>query len=160
MNRSDLGERFAAVLHALRSTDLAAIGRILAWLWRLLRFFGGHFVWKLVLATLDVAWDVLAPKSRFAPGIIRFPLRCRNEFEIAMMSNLITLTPGTLTLAVQRDPATLYVHAMYSADRDAAYADLRDYEYRMLSALRLHGDVEDEDAAPSSGRAPEEGGGR
>ncbi|MDS1269911.1 Na+/H+ antiporter subunit E [Lipingzhangella sp. LS1_29] len=124
----------------------------LGWVLRMLRFFTLHFPWKLTVACFDVAWDVLRPRNRFAQGIVEFRSRCRTDTELALMANLISLTPGTLTLAVRRDPATLYVHAMYCEDREAAVADLRDYEYRMLRAVRVDGAVpERAESTPSSG---------
>lgn len=145
MNRDELVRGTARTLRRLRGVDAATVGRVGRWLVRLVRFFAGHFVWKLTVACVDIAWDVVSRPERFAPGIIELPLRCRTELEITMLANLITLTPGTLTLAVRREPATLWVHAMYSQDREHAYQDLRDYEYRMLTAMRPDARVEESD---------------
>jgi multicomponent Na+:H+ antiporter subunit E len=98
-----------------------------------------HFVRELVTSNIVVGWDIVRPHPRLAPGIVRLPLRSRTDLEITMFANLISLTPGTLTLAVQNDPPVLYVHGMYAPDRDEFLAELYDLEGRMLTAMRLSG---------------------
>lgn len=132
---------------------IARLSQALAWTVRMTAF-AAYFVWELVVASLDVARDVLSPRSRFSPGIIEFPLRCRTDFEITMMSNVITLTPGTLTLTVRSSPPTLYIHAMYASDRAKALHDLRTFEGYLLRAVRFDGHVQDPaevDARSASG---------
>jgi multicomponent Na+:H+ antiporter subunit E len=112
----------------------------LAWLGRMI-VFAGQFAKALIMASVEVAWDVVAPNSRFSPGIIEFPLRCRTELEITAMANAITLTPGTLTLAIRAEPPTLWVHAMYALDRDKALAELQYYEGQRGGGWRGQGGV-------------------
>lgn len=98
----------------------------------------GFAVWfgrELVRANLQVAWDVLTPRSRLEPGVVELPLRSRTDLEIAGIANLISLTPGTLTLAVRADPPALWVHGMYAADPDSFQHRLHLMEDRMLRAL-------------------------
>jgi multicomponent Na+:H+ antiporter subunit E len=57
------------------------------------------FLGELVLSTVRVAWEVITPDRKRRPGIIVLPLDARTETEIAVLANLITLTPGTLSLA-------------------------------------------------------------
>lgn len=104
--------------------------------WRLLRF-ALWFVGELTVANAQVAWDVVTPRSRVEPGIVELPLRSRTDAEIAAIANLVSLTPGTLTLAVRREPATIWVHGMYAADADAFRTRLQEMESRTLYALRL-----------------------
>lgn len=70
-------------------------------------------VWQLVLANLKVARTVLfTPTSELRPGIVAVPLDLRTEAEITTLANLITLTPGTLSLDVSDDRSVLYVHSI------------------------------------------------
>lgn len=125
----------------------------ISWPFRLLVFVG-QFAWALVTASFEVARDVVAPKNRFNPGIIEFPLRCRTDFEITMMANAITLTPGTLTLAVRTSPPTLWVHGMYCKDPEEARNDLRVYESQLLRAIRRDGQVQDSPAEKTAEETP------
>lgn len=127
------------------------LGARVLWVLRMLQFFLGHFPRKLVVACFDVAWDVLRPQHRFTQGIVEFRSRCATDLEIYLMASLILLTPGTLTLAVSRgqqgeqaeqgEPSVLYVHTMYCENREDVLEELRDYEYRMLRAVRVDGVV-------------------
>lgn len=68
----------------------------------------GLFVWKLVLANLDMARRVLSPRIPLNPGIVAVPTDLQSRIGILILANSITLTPGTLTLDVEKE--TLYVH--------------------------------------------------
>ena len=59
------------------------------------------------------------------------------------MASSITITPGTLTVGIapagEHTPPTLYVHSMYTPDRAATIAGLRDMEQRLLRMTRGSG---------------------
>jgi multicomponent Na+:H+ antiporter subunit E len=76
------------------------------------------FIWELILSNLRVAREVLTPNLYARPGIIGVPLDLDNDLQITILANLITLTPGTLSLDVSSDKKTLYVHTMYVDDPD------------------------------------------
>jgi multicomponent Na+:H+ antiporter subunit E len=71
------------------------------------------------------------------PGIIRIPLSARTDLEITLLANLISLTPGSLSLDVSDDRKVLYVHAMYIGDKDAYIAHVKNgFERKLLDILR------------------------
>lgn len=82
------------------------------------------FIYELVLSTINVALLVIKPKLDFEPGIIAFPLKVQSDVEITLLANLITLTPGTLSVDVSDDKKTLYVHAIDASDPDSIVADI------------------------------------
>jgi multicomponent Na+:H+ antiporter subunit E len=71
------------------------------------------FIKALFKANLKVAIDVITPVNDFRPGVIALPLDVKTDLEITIFANLISLTPGTLSLDVSKDKKTLYVHAVY-----------------------------------------------
>lgn len=83
------------------------------------------FVFDLVVSSLRVAWDVLTPQDLSNPKIIEMPLDVKSDLEILLVTNLISLTPGTLSLDVSADRKTLYVHAMFGDDPDQVIEDLK-----------------------------------
>jgi multicomponent Na+:H+ antiporter subunit E len=96
-------------------------------------------LWELILANLRVAHDVLTPTYYARPGIIALPLDARTDAEITLLANLITLTPGTLSLDISTDRRTLYIHVMYidNDDLEAVRRKLKDgFERRVLEVLR------------------------
>ncbi len=98
-----------------------------------------YFGWELVVANATVAWEVVTPGSALAPGITEVPLRCRTDLEIATLANLINLTPGTLTVAISRNPPTFWVHASHAGDPDSFRDRIDELECRMLDVLRFEG---------------------
>ncbi len=97
-----------------------------------------YFIYDLLSSSIQVAWDVVTPSDRSEPKLIRVPLDAKADMEIAATANLISLTPGTLSLDVSEDRDYLLVHAMFGAqDPEATKRDLKDgIERRVLRVLR------------------------
>lgn len=96
-----------------------------------------YFVWELVLSNFRMARYTLSPLDRLKPGIVAVPLEPMSDLELTVLTNLITLTPGTLSLDVSADHRTLYVHVMDVADPDAVRREIKEgFERKVLKALR------------------------
>jgi multicomponent Na+:H+ antiporter subunit E len=76
------------------------------------------FSYELIKANIQVAWEVGTPSFHMTPGIVGVPLDVTSDGEITMLANLITLTPGTLSLDVSEDKKVLYVYSMYITNRE------------------------------------------
>ncbi len=95
------------------------------------------FLYELLKANLQVAYDVITPRYYMEPGIIKIPLTANTNLEITLLANLITLTPGTLSLDVSDDRKVLYVHAMYVKDKEEFIASIKNgFERKLLEILR------------------------
>ncbi|CAG0961368.1 Na(+)/H(+) antiporter subunit E [Myxococcaceae bacterium] len=95
------------------------------------------FLWELLLSSLRVAWDVLTPRLRARPALLAVPLDAETDLEITSFANLVTLTPGTLSLDVAEDRSVLYVHAMFVDDPAEEIRLLKDgFERRVVEILR------------------------
>lgn len=94
--------------------------------------FALHFLIMLLQANLRVALEVLTPNYKARPAIVAIPLDIRDEVAITTLANLITLTPGTLSLDVSSDRRVLYVHAMFVTDVEAFRREIKeDLEQRV-----------------------------
>lgn len=94
------------------------------------------FLVELAKSAWKVAVMVVSPKLDIKPGIFAFPLTVTRDFEITLLANLITLTPGTLSVDVSDDKKTLYVHALDCADPDGARRDIADgFERKIREAF-------------------------
>lgn len=92
-----------------------------------------YFIYELILANLKVAYDVITPRHRMNPAIIAVPLDLKSETGITMLANVITLTPGTLSLDVSSDKRILYVHAAYVNDKSAFIDEIKNgFEKKLL----------------------------
>jgi multicomponent Na+:H+ antiporter subunit E len=102
-------------------------------------FFLAFFLLELTLANARVAYDVMSPRPRMRPGIIAVPLEARTRAEITLLTNLITLTPGSFGLDISDDRKVLYVHEMFidNNDVDAAREKIKEsFERRLLRVMR------------------------
>ena len=100
-------------------------------------WFGMLFLWELLKANVRVAWDVVTPRKLRSPGIVAVPLDAKTDLEIAILANLITLTPGSLCLDVSTDRSTLYVHEMFVDDPDLIRRHIKArFERWILELLR------------------------
>lgn len=97
--------------------------------------FGAFFLWALVRASAVVAWEVVTPRNRIHEGIIALPLRTRSHGVATVVANAISLTPGTLTIEVAREPLTLFVHVLHLREVDTVRRELRRLETLALRAF-------------------------
>lgn len=108
---------------------LSRIGRILS---LTMLFFK-----ELALSAWKVAVLVTRPKLDVKPGIFAFPLTVDRDFEITLLANLITLTPGTLSVDVSEDRKLLYVHAIDCSDVEGTKRDIAEgFERKIMEAFR------------------------
>jgi multicomponent Na+:H+ antiporter subunit E len=100
-------------------------------LYRILKLFA-VFLREFAVSVFRVARLVLSPDMRFTPAAFRFPLTLTDSRQIALLANMITLTPGTLTVDVTDDRSALIVHAIDCPDVEAARAELRNGFERLI----------------------------
>lgn len=99
--------------------------------------FVGFYLFELLLANCRVAYDVATRGYNMHPALLALPLDAKTDFEIALLANLITLTPGTLSVDVSTDRRVLYIHAMYLDDPEEFKRSLKEgLEKRVLELLR------------------------
>lgn len=95
------------------------------------------FIRELALSAWRVATLVLSPRMELKPGIFAYPLTVDRNFEITLLANMITLTPGTLTVDVSEDRKFLYVHALDCSDPDGLRQDIATgFERKIMEAFR------------------------
>lgn len=97
------------------------------------------FIMELVKSALRVALDVVTRRHRMHPGVISIPLDCETDLEIMLFANLVSLTPGSLSLDVSEDRKFLYIHAMYIDQGDIQAYQKRlkvNVETKLLEILR------------------------
>ncbi|MBX3096446.1 MAG: Na+/H+ antiporter subunit E [Fimbriimonadaceae bacterium] len=104
--------------------------------------FSAFFVYELVLANIRMASEVFRPRSELKPGVVAVPLDIKGDSAIAFLANVITLTPGTLSLDVSPDRKTLYVHVMKikGGDVDKVVQEIKDgFERRLIELFDQEG---------------------
>lgn len=103
-----------------------------------LRFLGAFAV-DLVRASLQVIVQVLRPRNQLRQAVVAVEVVGASDQLLTLVGNAISLTPGTLTLEVDRQRRVLYVHLLQlDADRDAVErvrADILRVEQRAIDAI-------------------------
>jgi multicomponent Na+:H+ antiporter subunit E len=114
------------------------LGALMLWITK--GFFPGRFymnrVWaviklislflkELVMANIQVLFLIVQPKMPIKPAIFALPTVLEKDWEITLLSNLITLTPGTLVIDISPDSKTLYIHALHYDDADEAIDSIK-----------------------------------
>jgi multicomponent Na+:H+ antiporter subunit E len=98
--------------------------------------FLANFVWELFKANIRMAYFVLVP-DKMNPGIIGIPLDISSDSQITLLANMITLTPGTLSLEVSTDHRVLYVHNVQVTDPDEFREEIKEgFEQQVLEVTQ------------------------
>ena len=80
--------------------------------------FSFFYIGEVIIANMRIAYEIITPGQNMKPGVLAIPLDLQTDMEILTINNLITMTPGTLSLDVSTDKKVIYIHAMYIDDAD------------------------------------------
>ncbi|WP_068081406.1 Na+/H+ antiporter subunit E [Polycladidibacter stylochi] len=96
------------------------------------------FLRELVLSSWRVLKIVIRPKlGNLQPGIIALPLTVTEDYEITLLANMITLTPGTLSVDVSDDRQWIYIHCIDVPDPQEVIDDIKNgFERQIMEAFR------------------------
>lgn len=76
------------------------------------------FIWECIKANLDVAYRVSHPDKPIHPGIVKVKTTLRSDTGLTFLANSITLTPGTMSVDIDREEGILYIHWIEVKDKD------------------------------------------
>jgi multicomponent Na+:H+ antiporter subunit E len=83
------------------------------------------FFRELIKSNLSVLKIVISPRLRVRSGVIAVPTELRNDVALTLLANMITLTPGTLTLDISPDRRYLFVHTLNLDDPEDVKREIR-----------------------------------
>lgn len=84
------------------------------------------FAYEMVRASLQVALWIVKSNDRLCPAFAKLPLDLKNETALVALAQMITLTPGTLSLEFSPDRDYLLLHIMHAPDPDAALREIKE----------------------------------
>ncbi len=102
----------------------------------LLRFpaFAAQYAYELIVANLQVARIVISRDLDATPGLVAVPVELRG-YRLLLLANMVTLTPGTVSVDVSRDGSVLYVHALNLSTPDDLRNDVTDVQRRIVEVF-------------------------
>lgn len=84
------------------------------------------FCWKLIKANIRLAAGILRVKPVFTSAIFSHKVEEMPAAEEFILTNLLSLTPGTLALDLKRDENLIYVHTLYADECDEAKDEIEE----------------------------------
>lgn len=89
--------------------------------------------YDITVANLHVAKLVLGPRSHLQPAFIEVPMAIEHPFVLAVLTSIISLTPGTVSASLRADHKVLLIHALDAPDIEAMVAEVKNrYETPLL----------------------------
>ncbi|NBB78668.1 MAG: hypothetical protein GVY36_04385 [Verrucomicrobia bacterium] len=82
--------------------------------------FALFYLWEILTSNFRISIDVVRGTPKIAPGIVALDVHELGPRAKVIVANLITMTPGTVSLDLSEDDETLYVHCLYLQDPDGA----------------------------------------
>jgi multicomponent Na+:H+ antiporter subunit E len=107
-----IGDMFVKRPHLLKHPD--------RYLWFL--YYVPVFIWECLKANFDVAYRVTHPDLPINPGIVKVKTTLKSDTGLTFLANSITLTPGTMSVDIDREGGFLYIHWIDVKDRDVEKA--------------------------------------
>jgi len=89
--------------------------------------FAARIVWDMLLANWAVARRVLGPVAKLHPAFIEVPLDLRDPFAATVLASIVSLTPGTVSIDVDRERWVLQLHALDAPDPDALVRQIKQH---------------------------------
>ncbi|AUD13519.1 MULTISPECIES: Na+/H+ antiporter subunit E [unclassified Planococcus (in: firmicutes)] len=95
------------------------------------------FLRELFMSSIQVLSIVIRPKMNIKPAIFEMETELSDDWQITLLSALITLTPGTLVIGISEDQKRLYIHALDFEDIDSAVSSIKNtFERAILEVSR------------------------
>lgn len=97
-----------------------------------------RFVWDLIPATLQVAVYALRPGPPVRSAVLAVQMRSPDDLPLTLTAEMVSLTPGSSIIELDRDARVLYVHVLGLEDpagAEAVRAEIRALEARVLRAV-------------------------
>lgn len=94
-----------------------------------------YVAFQLVISNVVMTRQILRPAPDLQPGVLAHRLQRPSEEVATVMTSIIALSPGTMTVDLDRDSSTIYVHFFRLADVDAARAALTRLERLAVKAI-------------------------
>jgi multicomponent Na+:H+ antiporter subunit E len=94
--------------------------------------FIGFYLFNLVKSNLLIAYDILTPVMRSTPAFITIPLRLKTDAGLLLFSNLVSMTPGSLSYEITEDRKQLVVHILYMNSKEKMIEDIEKIQDKIL----------------------------
>jgi multicomponent K+:H+ antiporter subunit E len=88
-------------------------------------FLIGVVLWDILLASIEVARLILGPANKIKPAFVEIPLDLQNPFVGTILASIVSLTPGTVSIDIDRARWVLQVHALNVNDTESLIKSIK-----------------------------------
>jgi multicomponent Na+:H+ antiporter subunit E len=110
-----------ALLRPAASTEIYVRGT-----WGVLRLLA-IYAYELTIASIQLAREILSRSPGIQGGFFRFDASALSPTKTVLLSNLVSLTPGTLTVDIDDDGDILYIHTVYANELEKSIESVKLY---------------------------------
>lgn len=89
------------------------------------------YLLKLIQSNFYIAHDILTPGMRSKPDFIHLPLRIKSDFGLLLFSNLVSMTPGSLSIDISDDKKIIDIHVLYSHDKKKVISEIEEIQSKI-----------------------------
>ncbi len=89
----------------------------------------------IVIANFELARLILGPIRRIRPQFVDVPLEIEDPFVATILASIVSLTPGTVSIDIDRQARILRVHAFNAEDAARVAADIKRRYERPLKEI-------------------------
>jgi multicomponent Na+:H+ antiporter subunit E len=94
-----------------------------------------YFLWELVKASALVAWEIITPVNLIDAAVVSVRLRSRAPGIITSVASMVSLIPGTVTLEVDEENSTLFIHVFHLETIEQTRESVRRLEELTIAAF-------------------------
>jgi len=94
--------------------------------------FFGFYLLKLVQANLFIAYDILTPRMFTKPAFLKIQVEIKSDFGLLLFSNLLSMTPGSLTVDLSDDKKEMKVHILYHESIEKMKEEITKIQNRII----------------------------
>ena len=90
-----------------------------------------YYCFQLVKSNLTIAYDILSPKNLLNPGFIHYNSTIESDLGLLLLSNLISMTPGTLSVDISEDKTNILIHILHTEDTESTLGVINTIEEKI-----------------------------
>jgi len=94
-----------------------------------------YFLWELIAASASMAWEVVTPRNRIRAAVVAVRLTSGVSGVLTAVANMVSLTPGTVTLEIDEDSRTVFIHVLHLKSLEETRRSVQRLEALTLAAF-------------------------
>jgi len=95
-----------------------------------------YYLFKLLQSNFQMAYYTLSPSMKVGAGFIEYPVSVKSSGGLLLLCNLISMTPGTISVDVDTNREILLVHMLSNSSTESVQQDISSIERRIIRLIR------------------------